>query len=237
MDGMCRQPGRPPPVREIPANGPDDPPLKAGESMPAPLCRPLREATSRRLCRTLRMAEASPYRVIRLLNTKDSRLEARVQAHHPQTTPPQSSRQLRPRRRRGAGQGLLLPRIPRAHPSPLLLAALPRPPRLHHPDPRQPRPLRHHRLHRHHLQALHHRLHHPQPPHQLRLLALPHQTPPLREPHHRPRLQPQRLPADRLLQGEDHREPPHPRAARSGAAPTVWRSRRSPACRHPCAMV
>ena len=205
MDGMCRQPGRPPPVRESPANGPDAPPLKAGESMPAPLCLPLREAIIRRLCRTLRMAEASPYRVIRPLDHKDSRLEARVQAYHPQTPPPQSSRQSLPRRRQGAGQGLLLLRIPRAHLSPLPLAALPHQPRLHHPDPRQPRPLRHHRLHRHHLQALHHRLHHPHPLHQLRLPALLCPAPPQRETHHRLRPQPPLLSADRLLQGEDHR--------------------------------
>lgn len=221
MDGMCRQPGRLPLVRESPVNGPDNPPLKAGASMPAHPRRLLREATSRRLCRTLRMAEASPYRVIRPLNPKDSRLEARVQAHHPQTPPPQSSRQPLPRRRRGAWQGLLLLRIPRAHPFPPRLVALPRPPRLHHPAPRPPRLLRHHRLHRHHLQARHHRLHHPHPPHQLRLPAPLCPAPPQREPHHRLRLPQPRPPADRLLQGEDHRGPRRPKAARSGAAPTV----------------
>lgn len=204
--------------------------------MPVRPLRHLREATSQRSSRTPRIAEASPSRVIRPLNPKDSRLEARVQAHHPQTPPQQSSRQLRSRRRQGAGHPLLLPRNPRAHPPPLRLVVLPRPPRLHHPDSLQPRPLRHHRLHRHHLQERHPRLH-PHPPHQLRLPVFPHPALPLREPHHRPRLHPPRLPADRLLQGEDHRESRRPRAARSGAAPTVWRSRRLPACRLPCATV
>lgn len=204
--------------------------------MPAHPCRLLREATSRRSSRTPRMAEASPYRVIRPLNPKDSRLEARVQAHH-QYRLPQPSPPLRLRSRPEAVHPLLLLQIQRARPFPPRLVEVRHQPPPRHLDPRLPRHLRHHRLPLHHLQARHHRLHHPHPPHQLRLLALLHPAPPLREPHHRPPLQPPRLRAVRLLQEGDHREPRRPRAARSGAAPTVWRSRRSPACRLPCATV
>ena len=233
---MRRQPGRPQPVRENPANGTDNPPLKAGESTLAHPCHHLRETKIRKSCRTPRMAEVSPSRVIRPLNPKDSRLEARRQAHHPQFRLHQPSLPLRPRSQRGAGHPLLLPQIPRARPSPPPPVAVRHPQPRHHQDQRLLRPLRHHRLHRHHLQERHHLLHHP--PHQLQPPQLPHPAPPLREAHHRLRPQPPpRPPADRLLQEGDHREQRRPKAVRSGAAPTVWPSRRSPACRLPCATV